>query len=452
LAGGRLTGFFSRLVRDTLPDPFVYAAVLTLVALGGALLAGPSSQAAAVATTWPEALLAAWVGGLAKILEFAMQMALVLVSGHALAESPAIHRGLVAIARSARTPPRALAITVAVSLVACWLNWGFGLVVAALLARQMAAEVEGLDFALTVGAAYSGFVVWASGLSSSIALTTATHGSAVNFVEKVTGAPAPLTQTLFQPFNVVPVVLLLVVLPWMFSRTQPGVATSVDRASLEETRPSVEAGPDRPGLAGTLERLPFHRAISAVGLVFLASRLYRGTLSPDLNTVILAFLVLGMALHPTTLGYLHAWNGAARSVGPLLLQYPLYGGIMGLISSSSLVERLTRATEAVSSRHTFALLVFLASNVISLFVPSGGGHWAVQGPIVLPAAIRLGVAPGAAAMAVAMGEQTANMVQPFWALPILAIAKLGVRDVMGYCVTTFLVSLCIYGAALVIFT
>jgi short-chain fatty acids transporter len=139
-------------------------------------------------------------------------------------------------------------------------------------------------------------------------------------------------------------------------------------------------------------------------------------------------------------------------VGPLLLQYPLYGGIMGLISASSLVERLSHAVAAISTRHTFALLVFLSSNVVSLFVPSGGGHWAVQGPIVLPAAAQLGVSPAATAMAVAMGEQTANMVQPFWALPILAIARLGVREVMGYCVLTFLLTVAIFGAALVVFT
>ncbi|MBS2031382.1 MAG: short-chain fatty acid transporter [Deltaproteobacteria bacterium] len=447
----RLTAVFVALVRRFLPDPFVYAALLTFVALLGALLAGPASGAT-VPASWPEACLVAWFAGAFKILEFAMQMALMLVAGHALAEAPVVHRGLEALASRARNPQAALAVTVLVSLFACWLNWGFGLVVAALLAREMARNVAGLDFALVVAAAYSGFSVWASGLSSSIALTSATHGHALNFIEKQTGHVAPLSSTLFAPFNLVPVLVCAVALPLIFFLQKPA-AEAVSAQEALKAPDVIEAVPAAPeGLAGTLEKLPLTTALALVVFAYLGVRLARGQLSPDLNTVIALFLALGMLLQPRALAYVRAWNKAAKSVGPLLLQYPLYGGIMGLISASSLVERLAHATAAVSTRHSFALLVFLSSNVVSLFVPSGGGHWAVQGPIVLPAAAQLGVSPAATAMAVAMGEQTANMIQPFWALPILAIAGLGVRDVMGYCVLTFLVTLSVFGLSLVIFT
>jgi len=445
----RLTEVFVALVRRFLPDPFAYAALLTFVALIGALIAGPAAGAT-VPTSWPEACLSAWFEGAFKILEFAMQMALMLVAGHALAEAPLVHRALEGVAARAKAPPQALAVTVLVSMLACWLNWGFGLVVAALLAREMARKVAGLDFALVVAAAYSGFSVWASGLSSSIALTSATHGNALNFIEKQTGHVAPLSSTLFAPFNLVPLAVCAIALPLLFSRLKPAGATSVDALKSAAV---VEVAPHAPeGLAGILEQLPLTTALAILVFAYLGVRLARRTLAPDLNTVIALFLALGMLLQPRALAYVRAWNKAAKSVGPLLLQYPLYGGIMGLISASSLVERLAHATAAVSSRHTFALLVFLSSNLVSLFVPSGGGHWAVQGPIVLPAAAQLGVAPAATAMAVAMGEQTANMVQPFWALPILAIAGLGVRDVMGYCVLTFLVTLSVFGLAMVLFT
>lgn len=447
----RLTRIFVTIVRRYLPDPFVYAALLTLVAVVSALAAGPAASTVA-SGSWTEACLGAWFSGAFKILEFAMQMALMLVAGHALAEAPLVHRGLRALASIAGTPPRALFITVLVSLAACWVNWGFGLVVAALLAREMARRVEGLDFGLVVAAAYSGFVVWASGLSSSIALASATHGHAMNFIEKQTGRVAPLGETLFSPFNLVPVAICALVLPLLFSRLRPAGAPVSARAMLESAEPTGAEVPEAEGLAGVLERAPLTTALGLLILGYLGLKLFRHALAPDLNTVIALFLALGMLLQPRAMDYVRGWNRAAKSVGPLLLQYPLYGGIMGLISASSLVERLAHATAAVSTRHTFALLVFLSSNVVSLFVPSGGGHWAVQGPIVLPAAAQLGVSPGATAMAVAMGEQTANMVQPFWALPILAIAGLGVRDVMGYCVLTFLLSLAAFSAALVLFT
>jgi short-chain fatty acids transporter len=246
------------------------------------------------------------------------------------------------------------------------------------------------------------------------------------------------------PFNLVPVAVLLVLLPLVFSRLTPARVT----AAPPPPEVPVEAPSD--GVAGWLEQLPSTGALGLLGALALAWRASQGKLAPDLNTVIFAFLSLGMLLQPRPKPYLRAWNDAARSVGPLLLQYPLYGGILGLLSGSALVERLAALTFALSSRHTFALGVFLSSNAISLFVPSGGGHWAVQGPIVLPAALQLGVSPAVAAMAVAMGEQTANMIQPFWALPLLAIAGLGVRDIMGYCVLTFLISLAVFGGALVL--
>ena len=338
---------------------------------------------------------------------------------------------------------------VAVTMLASLLNWGFGLVVGGLLARAVAGRVRGLDFGLAVAAAYSGFVVWASGLSSSIALVSATPGSAMNFIEKTTQQVVPLSETLLAPFNWISVVVLLVVLPVLFSRLRPSEVRELPPTPTAAESPQpVEVTP-----AARLERSRFF-ALVPVGLGLLAAVALqaRGALRPDLNTTILGFVLLGLALHGRPLPYLAAWNDAARSVGPLLLQYPLYGGILGLLSSSRLGELLAGAAIAHSTTKTFPLLTFLSSNVISLFVPSGGGHWAVQGPIMLPAAAALHVSPAVTAMAVAVGEQTANMIQPFWALPLLAIAGLGARDVMGYCLLTFAVSVTVFGLALLVLT
>jgi short-chain fatty acids transporter len=320
----------------------------------------------------------------------------------------------------------------------------------------MGRRVRGLDFGLVVAAAYSGFVVWASGLSSSIALVSATHGAALNFIEQQTGRVAPLSTTLFAPANLVPCGLLLVVLPLLFSRLRPPhIRSAPPMATQEETETSAidpAADSAASGPARWLERTPWLLLpLFAAAALHLLHRMRGSGPGLDVNLVIFVFLIAGMILHRRPIAYVRAWSKAATTAGPILLQYPLYGGILGLLGGSALCERLSTWAVRASTPRTFPLLTFLSSNVVSFFVPSGGGHWAVQGPIMLPAALKLGVSPPVTAMAVALGEQTANMVQPFWALPILAIAGLGIQDIMGYCALTFLVSVVTFGGALLLF-
>jgi short-chain fatty acids transporter len=139
-----------------------------------------------------------------------------------------------------------------------------------------------------------------------------------------------------------------------------------------------------------------------------------------------------------------------RHGGPLILQYPLYGGIMGIMTATGLADVISKAFVTFSNVHTLPFWNFIASMIISLFIPSGGGHWAVQGPFAVPAAAQLHSSQAATAMAVAMGEQVTNMVQPFWALPVLAIAGISLRRVMGFTVMSFLVGAIVYGLALLV--
>jgi short-chain fatty acids transporter len=161
--------------------------------------------------------------------------------------------------------------------------------------------------------------------------------------------------------------------------------------------------------------------------------------------------MLGLIFHWRPIRYVRAFNKAARTVGPILLQFPLYGGIMGMMTGTGLAAVIAQAFVAFSTHGTLPFWSFVSSNIISLFVPSGGGHWAVQGPFMVPAAVSLHVDPALTAMATAMGEQTANMIQPFWALPVLAIAGLGISDIMGYCVMALLLGIVLYGGALLVF-
>jgi short-chain fatty acids transporter len=186
---------------------------------------------------------------------------------------------------------------------------------------------------------------------------------------------------------------------------------------------------------------------AGVGYIVLAWR--SGQLSVDMNLVIFLFLIAGLALHGFPMNYADAVKNAARQTGSMMLQYPIYGGIMGIMTATGLAQVISSSIAASASAQTLPVLSFVSSIFISLVVPSGGGHWAVQGPFTIPAAVALNASIPATTMAVAMGEEVANMLQPFWALPVVAIAGIGIQRVMGFTILTFLVSAVVYGAALV---
>jgi short-chain fatty acids transporter len=188
----------------------------------------------------------------------------------------------------------------------------------------------------------------------------------------------------------------------------------------------------------------------AAGIIALSCIWRQSGFSLDLNSVIFLFLIAGLLLHWRPIAYIQAVNRAARVTGPLILQYPLYGGIMGILISTGLANVVAKAFIQFANAHTLPFWNYLASLFISLFVPSAGGHWAVQGPFAVPAAVGLHASQAATAMGVAYGEQVADMIQPFWALPVVAVAGISIRRVMGFTVMSFLLGTVLFGAALLI--
>jgi short-chain fatty acids transporter len=441
----QLTRLCVRYAERYIPNPFLYALILTFITVVAALLWSASDAGQVIE---------AWYKGIWDILAFALQMALVLVTGVTLADAPAVRTLLRRLATLPSGQTGAAITVFLAAALASWLNWGFGLVVGALVAREIAKRLREVDFSFLIAAAYMGFMVWASGLSSSIALASATPGSALNIIEKVTGKVAGFDQTVFTAYNLVPVVLLLIVIPVALGFMGPG------RQEMKRVDPEVLVAQDRVSAPGTRPRTFATRLEDAWVLSLLlvlmgafyeyhAIRL-RG-FHLDINNFIFIVLMLGLLLHWRPIRYVRSFEASARTVGPILLQFPLYGGIMGIMTGTGLAALIAERFVDFSTTRTLPFWSFISSNIISLFVPSGGGHWAVQGPFMVPAAVRLNVNPALTAMATAMGEQTANMIQPFWALPILAIARLGIKDIMGYCVIGLLIGLAVFGGALLVF-
>ncbi len=443
-----------KLIRKYLPDPFVFAIILTVVAALAAMVCTGQT---------PMDVVENWGGGVWSLLAFSMQMALVLVCGSALADAPVVKRVLRRIAALPKTPAAAITTVTLVASIACWINWGFGLIVGAIFAKEIARAVKGVDYRLLIASAYSGFVVWHSGLSASIPLAMATEGA--NLVEVSRGAitsAIPISQTIFATYNLIIVFVIIVALTVVntFMHPSPDKAFVVDPELLGDAQEIDER--ELCGLSGDEEcqsgLTPSERLnnsmilsgiIAVMGLGYLFVRIVINGAGLDLNNVIMLFMFLGIVLHKTPIRYVKAVTASASSSAGILLQFPFYAGIMGIMTSSSaegisLAGQISEACIAISNEKTFPLLSFLSAGIVNVFVPSGGGQWAVQAPIMLPAGMQLGVDASVTGMAIAYGDAWTNLIQPFWALPALAIAKLNAKDIMGYClIDLFVVGLII---------
>ncbi|ADY27338.1 short chain fatty acid transporter (plasmid) [Deinococcus proteolyticus MRP] len=415
------------LVTRLLPDPFIFVALLTLLVLALGVLLTPH--------TLPQ-MVQFWGDGFWELLAFTMQMALVLVTGHALASTPFFRRLLGGLAGLAKTAPAAIVLVTAVSLVANWINWGFGLVIGAIFARELARRVPGVDYRLLIASAYSGFVIWHAGFSGSIPLTIATPD---HFLEGQIGL-IPTSQTIFAPFNLILVGVLALLIPLvnraMLDREHPVV---VDPALLAEKAPAAAWAPADQTPAQRLENSPvLSLLLGGLGLAFLAMYFAAEGFKLNLNIVNFAFLFLAILLHGTPARFIAATTEAVQGAAGILIQFPFYAGLAGMMAGSGLIERVSDAFVAMSTPQTFPVLAFWSAGLVNIFVPSGGGQWAVQGPVMVQAAQSLGASLPKTAMAVAWGDAWTNMIQPFWALPALAIAGLHARDIMGYCLVILL--------------
>lgn len=427
-----------KLVQRWMPEPFLFAVILTFIA---ALLAMP------ICRQTPVEVIVNWGGGVWGLLSFAMQMALVLVTGSALASAPALKRAIAWLSSLPKTPASAIALVTSLSAVACWLNWGFGLIVGVIFAKDIARRLAGVDYRLLIASAYSGFVVWHAGLSGSVPLKLATPGP--DLAAATNGAiidPLPISQTIFSPYNVAMVVLVIIAITVVNTLMHPkgsGVV-SVDPSLLVDEAEPVQSAANTPAEKVERSRL-LTWLVALLEITYLVVSLGFKGAAFDLGAVIMIFLFLGILFHGTPVAYVRAFGKAVSGAAGIILQFPFYAGIMGIItgvgeSGICFGTVISNACISISSPVTYPLLTFLCAALLNMFVPSGGGHWAIQAPIMFTAGAELGVDPGLTGMAIAWGDAWTNMIQPFWALPALAIAKLSAKDIMGFCLIDLFVS------------
>ena len=387
-----------KLVQRFLPDAFVFCIILTIVVFIAAM---------PVAGMNPIEVANAWGSGVWGLLAFSMQMALVLVLGSALANAPAIKKLIVKLAGVPKKPVGAVAFVTVISAICCFINWGFGLIIGALLAKEVAKKIKGLDYRLIIAAAYSGFVIWHAGISGSIPLgMTALNADGV--VDNTAGAVTeivPTSQTIFSAWNLIMVLAVVVVVAFVNAKMHPDPkdVVSIDPKLLEDApdNTEVKARKDQTPAEKLENSMVLSYIVVVIGAIYLIYYFVNaGSIlnALSLNIVNLIFLILGIAFHKTPISYVRAITESAESAGGIILQFPFYAGIQGMMvtvgsNGVSLASAISTAFVNISTPRTFPVLCYLAAGIVNFFVPSGGGQWAVQGPIMMPAGLELGVTP-----------------------------------------------------------
>ena len=433
----------NHVVERFIPSSLVFSILLTFIMVVLALV---------LTDTSPGDLVVYWGDGLAGLLDFITQMALILLLGHILANTGPVRRGLGYLGSVPRTELAAYVFVFFVAAIASLITWGLGLVVGGLLAREVAYQgrTAGLQlhFPMLVASGFAGFVVWHMGYSASGPLTAATEDSFLT--ESLNGQTLAISQTVFSGWNMLAAAATILVVGIAMFLIAPRKGDTITPLEID-VRETADDGQE--DVVTPADRLDASRIVTLlIGLLLVAYLVLHfsrgGTLT--LDTVNWSFLGLIFLLVRNPFELIALTKQAASNVGEILLQFPLYAGILGLMVGSGLVQIFSDAFVSISNPVTFGVLAFLAAGLVNFFVPSGGGQFAVQGPIMLSAGTELGVDPEITIMAVSYGDQWTNMIQPFWAIPLLAIAGLKMRDILGYTTVALLASGVVFAATLLL--
>lgn len=438
---------------NLLPTPFSIAVLLTFVTFILALfLTEPTIKKNHLIE-----LLSSWEKGLwnPPLLVFALQMMLMLVIGHVVALSGPIDSLIQKITIYCSNTARSAAIITFFTVLIALFNWGLGLIFGAIFARKVGEHAIknkiSLNYPLIGAAGYSGLMVWHGGISGSAPIKIAEAG---HFLEHKMGVISQ-SDTIFSSMNILASVLLLIILPifmYMLGKKNDinNIKINLDISTKENISKRIEG----------VEKIDHSKALAYFfGGIILFFSFYRAFIMPDnisLNIITpnyINFVLLGIALvmHKNFYNFLAAVNDAIKGASGILIQFPLYFGIMGVMSYSGMVEMLSTFFVNISNETTFPIFTFLSAGIVNIFVPSGGGQWAVQGPIIVEAANQLALSIPKSVMALAYGDQITNMLQPFWALPLLGITGLKASEILPYTIKLFLIGIIIFVSVLLIF-
>ncbi len=440
----RMGASLSRWAQKYMPDPMIFAILLTILTYVLGLIFTDSG---------PFKMILNWYKGFWTLLTFGMQMCIILVTGYALATTSIIQKFLKKLAGIPKSTAGAAALVSFIACVAGLINWGLGLIVGAIFALEVARQGyfnnRKFHYPLIVAAGYSGLAVWHMGLSGSAPLLVATEK---HFLAKEIGI-IPVSETLGSGLNIVLILIMLIVIPLVYFFMAPKDESKIKPIQEELCKVGEESETPREEwtFADKLENsVLLSMIIGLGGLIYIVYYFATKGFKLNLNIVNFTFLIAGIILHKRPIAYVRAVGEGVRGCAGIILQFPFYAGIMGMMKFSGLVTVIAGWFVALSNATTYPIFTFISAAIVNLFVPSGGGQWAVQGPIMVKAAQALHFSIPKTIMAMAYGDQWTNLFQPFWALPLLGICGIRARDIMGYCMTVMFIGIPIFILALLI--
>jgi short-chain fatty acids transporter len=417
------------------PDPLVFAllGIVVVFVVGLVLRQSPAKLAISGGKSF-------W-----SLVPFTMQMVMIIIGGYVVASTPIVYRAIRALAGIPKTPKTAVAMIALFSMLTSLISWGLSLIFSGLLVREMANRVKGMDYRAAGAAGYLGLgAVWAMGLSSSAAMLMATKSTMPPALFNISGL-IPLTQTLFlwQSLATAFILIVLSVLIAYLSTPSPENAKTAESYGIqyEPIRSSLEPK-SKPG--EWLEYSPLLTILVAGLLVWYLVDVFRtspqGALAAlDLNTYNLMFITVGLLLHWRPKRFMRAVADCVPATGGVLIQFPFYAVIFGMIVGTGISDALAKLFAAISTHSTYPLLVAIYSAVLGVFIPSGGSKWVIEAPYVLQAANLHQVHLGWVVQIYNASEALPNLINPFWMLPLLGILKLKARDIVGYGVLQLIV-------------
>jgi short-chain fatty acids transporter len=446
---------YVRWVRRILPSPLSIALILSLFTVLLILSFGSEGVANLkfVQTVWSQGI---WDAGL---LVFAFQMMLMLVLGHILALSPIMSKWIDYLVKPCDNTSKSAAIVSFFTILVALFNWGLGLIFGAIIARKVGEkavkENRKINYPLVGAAGYVGLMVWHGGLSGSSIIKAAEPGhlKALMGANYLLDLPVSISmkQTVLSSMNLSATAALLVLIPaslyFIGSRIKVG---NLDLDPISDTTP-------KPNEIVGVEHLDYSKWFGRLGgltILFICLSIIRDNgffafFTP--NQINLLLLGLGLTLHQGINSFTQALDHAIKGASGILIQFPLYFGILALMRESGAVTAVSDLFVHISTETTYPFFTFLSAGLVNIFVPSGGGQWAIQGPIIISSAQALGVTLEKGILALAYGDQLTNMLQPFWALPLLGITGLKAKDILPYTLLMFLIGCLIFSAVLFLF-
>ena len=436
------TKVIENIFKRYMPSPFAIAVLLTFLTILLAYLFTESTSeenhVAIILSYWENGI---WNSGL---LVFAYQMMLILVLGHVLVLSKPMERLILSLTKYVKNSANAAVLVALPTMLVSFFNWGLGLIFGAILARKVGEYAQTnnilINYPLIGASGYTGLMVWHGGISGSAPLKVAESGHLADLMQNILSPEAlaqlpdslPSSQTVLSSGNLIvffAVVAIVCILAYRLGRSTKSSPINLVHYQFKTNKDKSATG---------AERLDYSKPIAiGFGVLILATfTLQYSTMLKTLNITpnMLNFFMLGLALimHGNFARFLHALQEAIGDISGILIQFPLYFGIMGIMANSGMINGISDFFVSISNTTTLPIFTFFSAALVNIFVPSGGGQWAVQGPMMLESALSLKVPLGKAVMALAYGDQLTNMLQPFWALPLLGITKLKAKEILPY--------------------